>query len=740
MVILDIFIGLVLIYFLYSLLASIIAEIISSWLGMRARILRQGIENILNDKSTNDFNFSNWLKDIFMVEDRNFIFTQAGKFYQEPTIKYLAKPGENSIFSIRNKKPSYISSENFVITLLNMLSNKGRGISEWDKIKFAIETNANHFEPETHKMLADMVKRSNDTFKDFVSVLQHHYEDTMDRIIGWYKRKIGQILFWLGLFLCITFNVDSIQIVKELENNEEKRMKMVALAEKVISDEPGINSRRTKEDNENDLKYKLEAERLVRNSVLQANHIVGLGWSDVNDTINCKKPCDKCVNGMGKYEETKNVYLRLASIGKFVHLNKAIDSANIGLKDSLLIKDSLLQFLNITHLSGIKLVNLDNREIGYKVYVKRPPSFAQRIWLWLSSWKKFIGILITALALTLGAQFWFDLLKKLVSLRSSGLKPEEQDAEKKKLESLSLNGDTITSKDPVEIAISENKGYWDSIPQVLGYNVKVDGQMNKYIEVIVDENDKIKIGTRNPYPVTIGNDVFPVDVKIIFQPKGILENSNFQYLGALYQPKSGSTGSFAGIVKNKRTGNPAILTCGHVARIDNKSYFLDNTISEVKFYNGNNWNTKIGETTNIVMSSFCDGGLIDITNPDHGLSSLKQIKTMRIEPLNRNEDYFLKSLRNRKLELVLVDVDRFEILNVPNGGDIKIKNLLIFKAKTSKDNSNYSIGGDSGSLIVDSNDRAVGIHIGGNLTASTKFTYAIPFKDLMEILQFDLIK
>lgn len=735
MPILDVFIGLVLIYFLYSLLASIITEIIASWLGMRARILRQGIENILNDKKQNDFNFSNWIKDIFIVEDKNFPFTQAGKFYQEPTIKYLAKPGENSILSIRNKKPSYISSENFVITLLNMLSNKGRGISEWDKIKFAIETNANHFEPETHKMLADMVKRSNDTFKDFVSVLQHHYEDTMDRIIGWYKRKIGHILFWLGLGLCITFNVDSIQIVKELENSEEKRMQMVALAEKVIADDPGIDTLRTKEDYENDLKYKVEAERLVRNSVLQANHIVGLGWPDAHDTLYYKKPCDKCVNGIKKYEETQQLYKTLYATDSLIQLYNGQDSEESILKASLLLHDSLLRNLNISHFSGFKIDSIDNRETGYHVYFKSQPSFAQRIWLWLSSWKKFIGILITALALTLGAQFWFDLLKKLVSLRSSGIKPEDREAEKKKLESFSLNGDVITSKDPVEIAISENRGYWDSISQVLGYNVKVDEIGKRYIEIIIDENDKIKIETRSPYPVTIANETYQVEVKTIFQPKGRLENSDFKYPGALYQAKSGSVGSFAGIVKNKRTKNPAILTCGHVARIENSSYFLDNTTSDVKFYNGRDWNTKIGETSNIVMSSFCDGGLIDITNPDHGLNNLKQIETIREDKLRRDEEYILISLRKKRLKLALGKINHYEKLDVAGGGEIKLKNLIVFEAESDDD---YSIGGDSGSLIVDSQGRAVGIHIGGNLTSSTKFTYAIPFKDLMEILQFEL--
>jgi len=37
---------------------------------------------------------------------------------------------------------------------------------------------------------------------------------------------------------------------------------------------------------------------------------------------------------------------------------------------------------------------------------------------------KILGWLITALAISFGAPFWFDLLNRLVDLRGSGKKPE----------------------------------------------------------------------------------------------------------------------------------------------------------------------------------------------------------------------------------------------------------------------------------------------------------------------------
>ncbi|MCB0569678.1 MAG: hypothetical protein KDC66_07950 [Phaeodactylibacter sp.] len=44
---------------------------------------------------------------------------------------------------------------------------------------------------------------------------------------------------------------------------------------------------------------------------------------------------------------------------------------------------------------------------------------------WYDALTKALGWIVTALAISLGAPFWFDLLRKLVNLRSSGKKPDE---------------------------------------------------------------------------------------------------------------------------------------------------------------------------------------------------------------------------------------------------------------------------------------------------------------------------
>src|SRR5688500_727445 len=105
-VVLDIVVGLVFIYLLYSLLATVVAEFISTKLGIRARLLRFSIEKMLNDgyyekmddeeldksKPKSTTNILEWwlrgIRRLMLYENTNFNTSFAGKFYAYPTIKY----------------------------------------------------------------------------------------------------------------------------------------------------------------------------------------------------------------------------------------------------------------------------------------------------------------------------------------------------------------------------------------------------------------------------------------------------------------------------------------------------------------------------------------------------------------------------------------------------------------------------------------------------------------------------
>lgn len=743
MKVLEIAIGLVLIYFLYSLLASIIAEIISTWIGMRARMLKQGIENILNDiKPGSRKDFVRWLKDIFLIEDKNFQYSNGGKFYDEPTIKYLSKPGEHKWYSLRNRKPSYISNENFMITILNMLSGKGRGISEWDKIKFAIETNALHFDPETHKMFMDFVKRSDDQFKQFVNLLQNQFSDTMDRINGWYKRKIGLIIFYIGLVMAIGFNVDTIQIVKILSNDSEKRIEMVQLAEEVIDKKAGVDTLLNRKETIDELKYKLEAHGIVKDAVLKANSIVALGWEFPYDTTHIRK---------GKYEK---LFIDINSIN--TKISKKEKDLEIIVKDSLKNTMQTIASLNaeldtmfsiLSDSMGMKnrviSVNDSNAKSNEVIVHYEKSNFSKALYItgqFIRFWElKFWGILITAIALSLGAQFWFDLLKKLVALRGAGIKPEENEEKKKQLEKLKLTGDTITSKDPVEIAISENRGYWESLPGFIGVN-KVINKGLPEIELTYEDPPQIHSPVTVKVKIQNEEKEYKINVFTIKSVKGTFQNNDEVKKGMIRQDSTTALGTVAGLVRNIRTGQRALLTCGHVARTD-YSNFIDrqkDSISIAKETNGK-WQ-EIGRVTNVLMSSYVDGALVDInTELDISEFNFKEIKSFkRITKLHEDKlNVKIHTLSGEKAG-VIERIDKNHAFDDKYTGDVKFFDLIQIRA-TSGYSTKLTESGDSGSLITDEEGTPIGVLVGATFYDKEHYSYGIKMKDLLEILQAQTI-
>ncbi len=117
---LDVFIGLVFVFLLYSLLATIIHEMIATRLGFRAKVLEKAILRMLEDTQTNNSmpfgdridGFLHLLGLKNLLKNGNI----APWFYAHPLIKYL---GEDNYYS----KPAYIDAGNFSKVMIDLLKD-----------------------------------------------------------------------------------------------------------------------------------------------------------------------------------------------------------------------------------------------------------------------------------------------------------------------------------------------------------------------------------------------------------------------------------------------------------------------------------------------------------------------------------------------------------------------------------------------------------------------------------------
>jgi hypothetical protein len=196
------------------------------------------------------------------------------------------------------------------------------------RAKAAVEGMSEH-NPARQPLLRMMTDAEGDRDK-FRGSLEHWYDDTMDRVSGWYKRYVQRIILVITIMLVACLNVDSINIAQVLWRLPTERAAVAAAAAK----QAGSGSSASQ-----------NADEVVRSiSALK----LPLGWTPPHIT----------------------------TVGP----------------------------------AGAKTV-----------VVSTDP---QHVPLGAGSWLiKLLGLLITVLALSLGAPFWFDALTKLGSLRQAGPKP-----------------------------------------------------------------------------------------------------------------------------------------------------------------------------------------------------------------------------------------------------------------------------------------------------------------------------
>ncbi|MBL4668141.1 MAG: hypothetical protein JKY30_02620 [Flavobacteriales bacterium] len=418
-VVLDVVISLVFIFLIYSLLASVLQEIIATALGLRARNLKHAIRRMLEDDdegNTNSApsNLTQKAQQLFQKKKEGLL----EEFYRQPVIKYLAS-------GKRFSKPSYMSESDFSMAILEILKkNGGKGVPNIDKIKQALSNENNLINKETRAHLVSLLDDAQNDLVKFRANLEDWFNNTMERAAGWYKKTIQFNLTIIGFVLAVIFNVNTIEIVKTLSTDKNVRDSMVKLAIAASENE--------------------EIKRVVNTKILEKT----IDTTEVAKT-NVEKKLDSLFSIYRQLEidaEKVNNILGFKPLEVLPVIGKRIDTAQLAsVKKSLpskqkLIDDYVVEFPN-SYLADktAEFYAIKQRKDEYNKV-----SFYAEFHDWSYLWNNFWGYLLTALAISLGAPFWFDLLNKLVKLRSSIQRSPKNDSQKG-----AANQGTISTKQRV---------------------------------------------------------------------------------------------------------------------------------------------------------------------------------------------------------------------------------------------------------------------------------------------------
>jgi hypothetical protein len=208
----NIAIGLIFIYLILSLLASEIQEIISSFLELRAKGLKQGIRTILGE--------SNLEKDSKITN----------LLYEHSLISAL---NQQSFFGRRLRRkslgPAYIPAETFSAALFGVLKQQSEnlekkldlndmsGMNVPDIIK---EIKDLRLPKELENNLISLVLRAERNTTHFREEVEKWFNRSMERACGSYKRDAKVWAIFIGFCIALFSNSDTLNIFSKLSKDE----------------------------------------------------------------------------------------------------------------------------------------------------------------------------------------------------------------------------------------------------------------------------------------------------------------------------------------------------------------------------------------------------------------------------------------------------------------------------------------------------------------------------------------
>jgi hypothetical protein len=220
--ILDVAIGMVFVYLLFSLVCTAINEWVAAVLGLRASNLEAGIRSLLNEGS--------------LPESGSVTGPIAEAIYKHGLVQSLFRQDRWDKILGRKGWPSYIPGRTFALTLFEVLApSDPNGAKQVHDILAAVGKLP---DGATKESLLTVINQANGDLEKARKAVEDWYNDGMDRVAGWYKRKTQVILLILGIIVAVGTNTDSVLVAKTLWNTPALRESTVKAADQFVQQNP----------------------------------------------------------------------------------------------------------------------------------------------------------------------------------------------------------------------------------------------------------------------------------------------------------------------------------------------------------------------------------------------------------------------------------------------------------------------------------------------------------------------
>ncbi len=327
---LDLVIGLVFIFLLYSLAASTIREMYSNFWNLRAKNLQKWVLESLEKGGFGE------------------------KLLHHPVIQGISQKG---------RKPSYIPPNLFAEVFLQIVHEKDGDGKPYTAESLKKKLGETDLLPEEFKTyLLQKMEDTQGNITELKKTVEDWFDDAMMRIGGTYKKNSQRFLLYVSLILVFWTNMDTFRLINYFHTNPAAATAIADRAEEYVKDSTVIAYIKALETDTTQVKgdsifVKMKTDYLKLNELKTEASALNLpiGWKT-----------DPWVKQLSAYQDR--------------------DKSKITEKEAKKLRKPLL------------------------------PGFLTKL----------AGLLISALAISLGAPFWFETLNKLVNLRGAGKDPRKK--------------------------------------------------------------------------------------------------------------------------------------------------------------------------------------------------------------------------------------------------------------------------------------------------------------------------
>ena len=227
---LEVAVGLALVFLLLSLFCTAINEAIAAILGTRAKTLERGLQSLFTGAQ------------IKVIDEKNVetLRSLTDVIYNHGLVQSLYKGSTAQTFTPASliaprDLPSYIPSRIFASTLYDVLFNGPtqplRDTSPAASLKNMLNSVDRLPDSKAKEALLVLVKEAGGDVVATRQAMESWFNDGMDRVSGWYKRRTQLVLFGLGLSIAIVLNVDTISVAKTFWASPAARAYAIKTAE-----------------------------------------------------------------------------------------------------------------------------------------------------------------------------------------------------------------------------------------------------------------------------------------------------------------------------------------------------------------------------------------------------------------------------------------------------------------------------------------------------------------------------